>query len=208
MGTLTAIVALGLSAAASSAFAQEPKEPPATFVTSATNADVNPASLSTAHEILAVAFPPEKREQMFSSTLDSLVTQTRQAMSKRQFTSDKDFQALLDSSAQRMFDSMKAVVAPQLPDVFESMAHAYARMFSPDDLTQILAFVKTPAGQHYFQRATEILKDPDVQAANQRLAAKLLDRLPDIQRQTMQDVEAYIAKKEKQEKAASSTHSS
>jgi hypothetical protein len=88
------------------------------------------------------------------------------------------------------------------------MAHAYARTFTPDELTQILAFVNTPAGQHYFQQAPQILQDPDVQAANQRLAAKLMDKLPEVQRQTMQEVEDYVAKKEKQANPSHAAHAS
>ncbi len=127
-------------------------------------------------------------------------------MDTSRFTNDKAFQALLDRSNLRMFDAMKATINAALPDYFESMARAYARQFSPDDLQVILTFATTPAGQHYFAESTNILKDPDVQAAGQRMTAKLIEKMPEIQRQSMQDIEAYIAEKEKQ--ANNRTHAS
>ena len=163
---------------------------------------VDPAALALAHQILDIGIPAEKRSQMFASVMDSLIGQTRKATENLGLTRDKDFQALMDRSSQRMWDQMKPIMNAALPDIFESMAHAYARQFSTDDLTALLAFVKTPAGQHFFERSKEILKDPDLQAAQQRMAAQLSGKLPEILRQNKQDIEDYVARKAKQEKAA------
>lgn len=163
---------------------------------------LDPASLEMAHQIVNVAFPPEKRPQMFNSMMDSLVEQSRQSMENLGLTKDKDFKALIDRSTKRMFDQLKATMIASLPDFFEGMSRAYARDFSADDLNAILTFVKTPAGQHYFERAPLILKDPDVQAASQRMMAQLLARKPEIDRENKQDIEDYIASKAKQDKAS------
>jgi len=68
-------------------------------------------------------------------------------------------------------------------------------------LEAILAFVKTPAGQHFFERSARIMQDPDVQAANQRMMAKLMTKFPELQSEMMKDVTDYVAKKEKEKKA-------
>ena len=115
---------------------------------------------------------------------------------------DKEFQTILDRSTQRMFDQLKATIDSALPDYFESMARAYARDFSPDDLKAILAFVKTPAGQRYFARAPLILKDPDVQASGQRMTAQLFAKLPEITRENKRDIDDYVARTAKQAKPA------
>jgi hypothetical protein len=167
---------------------------------SETATPVDPASLALAHQILAIEWPPEKRAKMYDSMMDSIVEQTRKTLENKDMAGDKDFQAMVDHSTVRMFDEMKASIIADLPDYFGAMEHAYARQFSPDDLRSILAFVKTPAGQHYFQRIPEVLKDPDMQAANQRLQSQLLGKMPEIQREAMKDVADYIAKKEKQAK--------
>ena len=115
--------------------------------------------------------------------------------------SDKDFEVLMDRSVKRMFDQLKATMIASLPDFFESMSRAYAHNFSPEDLNAILNFVRTPAGQHYFQRAPLIMKDPDVQAASQRMMAQLLAKKPELDRENKQDIETYIASKAKHGKA-------
>ena len=166
---------------------------------------LDPASLALAHQILTIAFPPERRSQMMASIMDSIVEQTRKNMQSQMPAGDKEFQALLDRSTQRMLDQMKASMNAALPDYFESFAHAYARGFSRDDLEAILAFAKTPTGQRYFERAPGLLKDPDVQAAGQRMSAQLLAKLPEITRETMRDVEEYVAAKKKREQAVDST---
>ncbi len=102
-----------------------------------------------------------------------------------------------------MFDKMKATMDASLPDYFESFARAYARGFSRDDLNEILAFVKTPTGQRFFERSPQLIKDPDVQAANQRMLARLSTKLPEIKRETLRGVEDYLAKKDKEKSAGS-----
>lgn len=164
---------------------------------------LDPASLALAQQILSIAYPPEKRAQMYASIMDSIIDQTRKNMLSQMTTDDKDFDTVLDRSLQRMYDQMKATVNASIPDYFESFARAYARAFSPDDLRAILAFAKTPEGQDFFERSPLILKDPDVQAATQRMQAQLAAKLPEMQRQMLQDVDDYVAKKAKGEKTAS-----
>ena len=181
--------------------------PPAAAPAPAAATAPDPGSLALAQQILAIAFPPGKRFEMYASVMDSIVGQARKSMQSHMGSDDKDFEAMVDQSTQRMYDELKANVDASIPDYFESFAHAYAREFSRKDLEAILAFVKTPTGQHYFARAPELLSDPDVQAANKRMMDRLLAKLPEIQRQTMQDVEDYIAKKKDQRPTSSKTAS-
>ena len=162
---------------------------------SSRRAEVDPVSLELAHQILDIGYPPAQRPQLFASVMKSLTDQARANMAQLGLADDKDFQAVLDRTTQRMWDQMNATTTASLPDIFESMAHAYARIFSRDDLTAMLAFARTPAGQHFFQRSPGILNDPDVQAANQRVMNKIMAKLPEIVRQNRQDIEDYLAKK-------------
>src|SRR5262245_20087055 len=102
-----------LATASASAPAQGPNPatvdthgPPTTSVDKGT--PLEPARLALAHQILTIAFPPERRAQMMGSIMDSIVEQTRKNMQSQMPAGDKDFQALLDRSTQRMFDQMKA----------------------------------------------------------------------------------------------------
>jgi hypothetical protein len=159
------------------------------------------ASLALAHQIVTIAFPPEKRVQMFSSRIDLVVEQARKSMQNALASKDPDFQTLIDHNTARMFNELKASMSADLPDYFESVTRAYARDFSLDDLNAILAFVKSPAGQHYFERAQQLLKDPDVQATTQRMMSHLMGKMPELQRQSMREVQDYVAKNAKQKKA-------
>jgi hypothetical protein len=188
---LGALLAAGMPANAASVPPAEPKM-----------TAVDPAALAIAHQILAIGFPAEKRSQMFSSVLDSITDQVRKSAPNLGLTKDKDLQALLDRSNQRMWDAMKPVMNAALPDIFESMARAYAREFSVDDLNALLRFVETPAGQRFMERAPLIMKDPDVQAAQQRMMAQMMGKLPEIMRQNHQDIEDYVAKKAKDRTAS------
>jgi hypothetical protein len=194
-----------LLVAAPAAAAAQPQPAAPAPAQAATAPPLDPAALAVAHQIIAIGMPVEKRSQMFTSLMNSLTEQARKSTQNLAFNKDKDFQALVDRSVQRMWDEMRPIMNAALPDIYESMARAYARQFSIEDLNALLGFVKTPAGQHFFERSPLILKDPDVQAAQQRMTAQLITKLPEITRQNMQDVEAYVARKNKQAKPAGKT---
>jgi hypothetical protein len=56
-----------------------------------------------------------------------------------------------------------------MPQMIEAMALAYTHKFDRDELAQILAFGRTPAGAKYLSRSAELIQDPDVQAFYARL---------------------------------------
>ena len=199
LGPILGAILVAASAPASAQQEAASSTPATTPAVKATAVD--PAALALAHQILSIGIPAEKRSQMFASLMDSIVDQSRKATENLGLTKDKDFQVVMDRSVQRMWDQMKPIMNAALPDIFESMARAYAREFSTDDLNAVLAFVKTPAGQHFFEHSPMILKDPDVQAANQRMTAQLVAKLPEIMRENKQDIEDYVAKKAKQKSA-------
>jgi hypothetical protein len=212
MRVVTAAAALAISVVALPAFAHGSGKPPITVApaqqAAAPAAPVDPASLAVAREILVIGFPPDKREQMFNSMIDTIMTQARQNVSLDKFSDDTEFQTLLDRSNQRMFEAMKASLTAAIPDYFDAMARAYARGFSADDLNAILAFVKTSAGQHYLERSSQLLKDPDVALASQRMTMQLMAKMPDIISEIMKDVQDYVAKKEKNAKLTHAAHAS
>src|SRR5438067_9049803 len=71
---------------------------------------VDPAALALAHQILEIGIPPAKRSQMFASMLDSVVEQMRKNRETLDLTKDKDFQAVMDCSTQRIWDQMKPIM--------------------------------------------------------------------------------------------------
>ena len=192
------VLVAALAAASAPAIAVPAPAPPAPAPA------LNPASIAVARQILTIAFPPEKREKMFTSVMNAMVDQSLQALRSSDLVKDKDFEALIARQSRRMYDEMNPTVDAALPDYFESFARAYARDFSLDDLNAILAFVKTPTGQRYFERAPQLMQDPDVQASTQRMMTKILAKAPEIIRENRAEIEDYVAK-HKQQKAAEPT---
>lgn len=197
LGPVLSAVLVVVSAPAIAAPAPIPAPP-----TKANTRPVDPIALGLAHQILAIGIPVEKRSRMFTSVMDSISDQARKNGESLGLTNDKDFQAVLDRSQQRMWNEFKPIMNAELPNIYESMARAYARLFSIDDLNALLAFVKTPAGQHFFERSPTIIEDPDLQAAQQRMMAQLMTKLPDIMRENMKDIEDYVAARKPQKTAA------
>src|SRR5438270_12066094 len=99
---------------------------------------VDPAALALAHQILDIGIPAEKRSQMFGSVMDSLIGQTRKATENLGLTKDKDLQALMNRSSQRMWEELKPIMNAAVRDIFDRMARAYAREFSTVDLKRVL----------------------------------------------------------------------
>ncbi|MBO9498468.1 MAG: DUF2059 domain-containing protein [Novosphingobium sp.] len=165
------------------------------------DAPLDPASVALAHRIVDLAFPPEKRKAMFAGVMDALVNQMRGAMAAANPDGDKELATIVDHSVQRMFEQMQPIINAHLPDYFDAMANAYARAFSPDELQQLLAFASTQTGQHFFERSTTLLKDPDVIAANQRMTGELLKDMPQLTAEMKADVAAYVEKKMKRSEA-------
>lgn len=195
-----ALAASALVPVAASA-APTPVTPPPQKVSTPTTSSaskptqLDPASLALARQILTIAYPPDKREQMFDSITNAMRDQSRASLDQFGLSKDKDFQALIDDQMADMFQQMKVTIDEALPDYFESMARAYARGFSADDLKGILAFAKTPEGQHFLARGPMLINDPDVRATSARMDQKLLGRMSQLMSANMQRVKDYVAKK-------------
>ena len=162
--------------------------------TSQTTEAVDPASLALARQILAAEFPPKDRAQRYASRMRSILDMSLSTSDKLLAAKDKNFAALVDRNTRRMFDQITAIMSASLPDYYESLARAYARQFSQADLREILAFVETPAGTHYFERWPLVVKDPDVQAAEKRMMSLVMDKAPEISSENRKDIEDYVAK--------------
>lgn len=133
----------------------------------ATGASVpSEASLKLSREIIAVAWPEDQRMVMMRRMQDAILAPMKANLQLPPELDDPGLHKILQDYIDKVPDTMAPVMAQHMPALFEAMAHAYARAFSPSDLEQILAFAHTPAGGKFFSRSTTLLQDPDVAAAN------------------------------------------
>ena len=129
------------------------------------------AKLAEADAILAIMFPPDRREQMFESILNQLASQVERILpSKESNLGDAGADAIMTKFRSDARAAITQVVKAHLPDIIEANAHAYTHQFSLDELKQIHAFAETPAGNHYMARAATLVNDPAYVAASAALA--------------------------------------
>ena len=74
-------------------------------------------------------------------------------------------------------------VREKMPLLVEAYAQAYAREFSAEELQQMIAFAKSPAGQHYLRDYAKLESDEAVGAAMSELMESLTPVLEDIQKE-------------------------
>jgi len=179
--------------AAAPAFAQTAPAPaPAPTAAS----PVDPERLAIAEEVVALAFPVERRREMFARVTDSLLAQFRAAaLETAPGPVDAGAQAILDRYLVRVraeADRLNTIVSPEL---FAAFARAYARAFTRDELVQIRAFVATPAGAKYVQRSGTLLSDPDVARVNTAHIQRAMETMAPVKDEFLRDLADYFRKR-------------
>jgi len=124
-----------------------------------------------------VVLPPEQRDRIMEAVLNAMLHNLMAGIERGNGLAEK----LRDEPAKRVvfdrFIERQRVLALgdlklAMPGLIEAYAHAYARMFTVDEMTQIKAFAATPAGKKFILRSPELMSDPDVGAWQQVLAQK------------------------------------
>jgi len=158
-------------------------------------APVDPDRLAMAQEVVALAFPVERRREMFTGVTTSMMSQMREgAFGPGGNVPDPGAEPIMEryfTRARAEIDRLNDLLAPEL---FAAVARAYARAFTRDELVQIRAFVATPAGAKYVQRSSEILSDPDVAAANTAHIRRALAAIKPLEADLLRELRAYFAK--------------
>ena len=128
-------------------------------------APADPAARTYAREIVDATLPPERRREITDVLMHSMMEQMRNSPLAR--ASDPGLRQLVGSYVAKMPDRLQPVNDKHLPLIMDAMVRAYVQEFSTDELKQIAAFGKTPAGAHYLRRSIGILSEPTVANANQ-----------------------------------------
>lgn len=135
--------------------APAPSPPPAA-------APLNPADMQVARDIIAIAMPPEQRVAMIQGFSNTLLGAMSANIRSQIAVDDPGLNHIIDTMLAQVPERMKLVYERNLPVLAETMARAYVRHFSSEDLHAILAFARTPAGQHYLSRSLTVAQDPEI----------------------------------------------
>lgn len=162
--TAAALALAGLSAPVTSArAAQETAAPGAEG--NAAQAVEDGARIAVAREIVAIAWPAETRNATMKRLLSAFTDQFKGSMDLDSIE-DEGLRTIVVDFLDSIPDILKPAVEDFLPDQMEAIAGAYARLYSRPELEDILAFARTPSGQAFLSRSTEVMSDPAVAAAN------------------------------------------
>lgn len=100
--------------------------------------------LAVARELVTVTHTVDNTRK----PMPLFMSQVREMLVKADPSHTKDIDVILQRSSQKMDD--------QLANFADLAAEVYAREFSEEDLQALLAFDKTPAGQHLIEKQPEI----------------------------------------------------
>ncbi len=155
-----------------------------------------PASASAlASEIVALAYPTETREALFFATMDQTVVQMRSAIAPSLPSDDPGAIAILDEWIAEYTAQSKSVLRKHIPDIMAGMTEAYATIFTVEELVDILAFVRTPSGQRYFELSPAITGSKGFAEANQRYLDESMALVRPAQEELMKRLNEYMADK-------------
>lgn len=129
--------------------------------------------LAEAEGIIAVMFPPAEREQIMLGMASAVAGQAAAGMMSGPIFEEPGIRAIMDRFLADLPDTLQPIFAKHLPLIVEATAVAYTREFSLEELRDISAFARTPAGQRYFLNLQKLQNDPAVAAANQAMFADL-----------------------------------
>lgn len=185
MKMLGAMIACGLLLASTPGLAQGPPAAPA--------AQLDPANLALGNEIIELAFPPASRRAMLLGAVDTMMAQARAAARETSGGRlDPGLERIVDRHIALLREVADRLIVEHTPPIFVAMARAYARNFTHDELLQIRAFVRAPAGAKYLQKSMELLADPDIAAANTAYMTQAFAVLEPLQAQLRRELEDYI----------------
>lgn len=143
-----------------SAFAATQSGPPAPASTPS-----DPQAASLARALVDAAFPPERRDEMMDKLMQAMADQMKSAMPPS-LMSDPGLAKIMTDYLAQLPATLRPATAAFIPKQMEAVAEAYARMFTVAELSDILAFARTPSGKSYLQRSMDVMSDPAVAAVN------------------------------------------
>lgn len=157
---------------------------------------VDQASVSMARQIVERSFPPETREQMLHATMDQMLAQMNIAMESSNPDMDEGARAIVQRWQNDYVSKGKVILNAHLPAMMDALAISYARIFTHEELSDILAFVSTPSGQRFMEMSQAVVAAPEFAQANQDYMNEVLAGLPAAQAKLMDELMEYYQSKE------------
>ena len=162
------------------------------------------ARVTKARIIVEKTMPAEQRDQMFRQMLDAMMTNMVAGMMQgdpnlaKSLESNTEAAKLLASFVERQKKLALEDLTETGPDMIQAIDSPYAKRISLAELTEVEAFVATPAGLRFFQAGTQIFNDPAVAEWQRKLFAKAQAREEAEMRRLMDELTPILEKHDAQ----------
>ena len=133
--------------------------------------------LVLARKFVGLALPPERYMELMRAGAASGLTEKLAGLK------DEQAQAEGQADLDLFFTRLEPVIHAEFPVVTEAYTNAYAREYSADELTQLIAFAQSPAGQHYLARHDLVELDPAVVEVQMKVFGAMGPILEQMQRE-------------------------
>lgn len=147
-----------------------------------------------ASQIIDIAMPSETREAMFLAVAEQMAMQAQQAALRKIPDIDAGARAIFDQWLAENLERQKVVLRSHLPRIMDAYARSYANIFTVEELTDILAFARTPSGARFLQMSPTVIAEPHFAAANQAYMNDIIAGLPAAQEELRVRLQEYQAR--------------
>lgn len=150
-------------------------------------------SLAIARQIAAIALTKDKTDA-FVKRAEYLVLETtiNKWLNGVQIN-DPELAAIIQEYYNRATPVIHAALLKKLPELNESTAHAYARLFSRTELSTILDFARTPAGAKFLARAVVVNKEDELTRSSIDIEFAALESQQQLQIELNSKLQTYLA---------------
>ncbi|MEL7445150.1 MAG: DUF2059 domain-containing protein [Pseudomonadota bacterium] len=159
----------------------------------------SPEAMTVATEIVDLGYPEAEREALFFATMDQMVGQMRIAIAPTLPQDDPGAVAILDDWITEYTAESKEVLRKHIPSIMAGMTSAYAKIFTLQELNDILAFVQTPSGKRFFALSPAVVGEPSFADANQAYMDESMEMLAPAQTELIGRIMEYLENKETME---------
>jgi len=144
---------------------------------------LDPARMTAARAFLNVALPPAQRDAMMNGIISGMLINMSAGIlqgsgAEQEFAKHPQMRGVFQHFIDRQRDLAIADLHDNMPQLLEAEAHAYARLFTTEELNQLAEFLGKPVGQKYVTTVPKVFADPEVAEWQKGVALRAQQRMP------------------------------
>ncbi|MGC4253071.1 MAG: DUF2059 domain-containing protein [Sphingobium sp.] len=165
-------------------------------------AALDPVRVEKARAIVTLMVPPEQRQAMFATMIDSYMGNMLAGMMdgspelSKAMTDVPELKPVFAKFVDRQRNLALKDLEDTAPELMLAYTHAYARAFTAEELDGLAGFFATPVGQKYLLTAPTLLSDPDFGAWQRGVTARAQARQKEELKTLLEEMMPILKAKE------------